>query len=204
MAFSKQFENGLDRLFRERTDWLRSELGLRQPGKPPKFGRKKVNRGIQQLQLLASQAFSRRLAKSAFEDHTTERRTWQVKGHHRNEKKRLFKKWFRKTFGPTRTRGCVYSFWGGGKYLYVGRTGHGGGRPSAHFKEFWFSHTTRITIFSVRGRSQLPKIECLAIHRFRPKYNTNTASTKKWTKACPLCQIHSAIENELRDIFRLR
>lgn len=202
MAFSRQFEKSLDKLFRERTAWLRSKLGLKRPGKPPQFSRKKVNKGIRKLQELASEAFSKGLAKSAFEDHVSERRSWHVKGHGRREKRQLFSRWFKDTFGEA--HGCVYSFWNGKKCLYVGRTGRGGSRPSHHFKSYWFSYATRVTIFGVRGKSNLPMVECLAIHYFSPSYNSNSASTKKWTKACPLCEIHKAIELELRSIFRLR
>ena len=203
MAFSKQFEKGLYKLFRERTHWLRSKVGLKRPGKPSRFTQKKVSRGIKNLQLLASQAFSHKLAKSAFEDHVSATKTWHVKGHGRPEKIKLFKQWFRLTFGSTR-RGYVYSFWNKNKCIYVGRTGRGGGRPSDHFNVFWFSQVAFVKIFRVKGKSQVPKVECLAIHRFQPTYNSNVAATKKWTKACPLCEIHKAIESELRDIFRFR
>jgi len=202
MAFSRQFERQLDRLFRKRTQWLRSKLGLKRTGKPPIFSRRVVNRGISRLQDLALNAFAWRLAKSTFDEHVSERRNWQVKGRGRDEQIKHFRRWFKPDFGNA--RGHVYSFWSGQKSLYVGRTGRGGGRPASHFKTFWFSRASRVTIFRVRGRKNLPRVECLAIHHFRPVYNTNTASSKKWTKSCPLCDIHEAIEGELRDIFRLR
>lgn len=68
-AFSKQFEKTLDELFRQRTRWLRKELGVTKIGKPPIFSRRKVNEGIEKLQKLASDAFSHKLAKSEFEEH---------------------------------------------------------------------------------------------------------------------------------------
>lgn len=64
MAFSKEFERELNRLFRLRTHWLRSELGAKGAGKPPQFGRKKVDKGIERLQLLASGALALKLAKA--------------------------------------------------------------------------------------------------------------------------------------------
>jgi len=66
MAFSKTFERELNNLFRQRTDWLRRKLGAKGAGKPPKFGRKKVNAGIRRLQEKASDALARKLAKAEF------------------------------------------------------------------------------------------------------------------------------------------
>jgi hypothetical protein len=202
MAFSKQFVKTLDELFRRRTHWLRSELGLVKPGQPPKFGRKKVDDTISKLQEIASNAFARKLAKTEFEKHTPKRKLWHINGHGRDDKKTRFNNWYKKI--GISTKGCVYVFWGNGNTLYVGKTGSGGSRPSSHFEKYWFSNVKRVTIYAVKSKSQIPKLECLAIHHFRPIHNKNKAATKKWTKACPLCKIHHSIENELRSIFRLR
>jgi hypothetical protein len=202
MAFSKQFEKALDELFKQRTHWLRADLGFAKPGKPPKFGRERVNKGIARLQELASNAFSRTLAKTQFNRYVKRKKQWFVKGHGWEEKKKLFKEWYKKLEVQT---GCVYAFWDrNNRCLYVGRTGAGGTRPSNHFDKFWFKDSKRITIYEVAGRSHIPKIECLAIHHNQPRYNKNTPATKKWTKACPLCKIHKSIEQELRQFFRLK
>jgi hypothetical protein len=114
----------------------------------------------------------------------------------------LFEKWFKEKF--PRLKNYVYVFWGNKKKcLYVGKTGKGGSRISSHFIKHWFGSTRRIDIFSSTA-SQIPKLECLAIHHFEPVYNKNKAATKNWTKKCPLCTIHKDIEKELRKIFRLR
>jgi hypothetical protein len=203
MAFSKQFVKALDGLFHQRTHWLRSELGLAKPGKPPKFDRKKVDKGINKLQEIATNAFAHKNAKTEFEKHVSKRKSWHIKGHGRNDKKNRFNHWYKKI--GISAKGCVYVFWGNGrKTVYVGKTGSGGSRPSSHFEKFWFSSVKRVTIYAVKSKSQIPKLECLAIHRFQPIYNKNKAATKKWTKACPLCEIHRSIESELRSIFRLR
>lgn len=203
MAFSKSFERELNSLFRRRTDWLRRKLGNSKAGKPPGFGRKRVNAGIRRLQAVASNALAHKLAKSEFNEHVASRRNYHVKGRGPDDKKARFEKWFRANFG--KARGLVYAFWGNhAKCIYVGRTGSRGSRPSSHIEKFWFSGVKRITIFAVRGRSHTPKLECLAIHHLQPARNKNKAATKKWTKACPLCTTHRYIENELRNIFRFR
>jgi hypothetical protein len=202
VAFSKTFDRELNKLFLQRTDWLRRKLGNRGVGKPPVFGRKKVNIGIKQLQDIASTALAHKLARSEFEEHVSSKKNFHVRGHGREDKKRQFEEWFARNFH--KTKGLIYAFWGKGKKcVYIGRTGSHGSRPSSHFERFWFSSVKRITIFAV-GKSHIPKLECLAIHHFQPVRNKNKASTKKWTKACPLCTTHQYIEGELRDIFRFK
>lgn len=203
MAFSKSFERELNNLFRRRTDWLRRRVGAKGAGKPPEFSRKKVGKGIRKLQTIASDAFARKLAKSEFNEHVASRKNYGVKGRGPYDKREKFEEWFATHF--RKRKGLIYVFWGNRKKcIYIGRTGSHGSRPSSHFEKFWFTGVKRITIFSVKGRSHVPKLECLAIHRFQPTRNKNKAATKKWTKACPLCTTHKHIESELRDIFRFR
>lgn len=203
MAFSKSFERELNSLFRQRTDWLRRKLGTSGAGKPPEFSRRKVGAGIRTLQTIASDSLAHKLAKSEFNEHVASRKSYFVKGRGHDDKKEKFEKWFTTCF--RKRKGLIYVFWGNRKKcIYIGRTGSHGSRPSSHFVKFWFSNVKRVTIFAVKGQSHVPKLECLAIHRFQPTRNKNKAATKKWTKACPLCTTHRYIENELRDIFRFK
>jgi hypothetical protein len=203
MAFSKSFERELNNLFRQRTDWLRRRVGAKGAGKPPELSRKKIGKGIRKLQTIASGALAHKLAKSEFIEHVASQRSYRIKGRGPYDKKEKFEKWLTTHFH--KRKGLIYAFWGNHKRcIYIGRTGSHGSRPSSHFEKFWFSGVKRITIFSVKGKRHIPKLECLAIHHFQPTRNKNKAATKRWTKACPLCTTHKYIENELRDIFRLR
>jgi hypothetical protein len=203
MAFSKTFERELNGLFRQRTDWLRRKLGHRGVGKPPKFSRSKVDAGIANLQEIASSALANKLAKSEFNEHVSSQHNYHIKGRGYQDKKDKFEIWFAAHF--QNRKGLIYAFWGThGKCVYIGRTGSHGSRPSSHFEKFWFVGVQRVTIYAVTAKSHLPKLECLAIHRFQPMRNKNKAASKKWTKACPLCTTHKYIENELRDIFRFK
>jgi hypothetical protein len=160
MAFSKEFERELSRLFRQRTHWLRSELGDKGAGKPPKFGRNKVNRGIARLQLIASAALAYKLAKAEFENHVSHRKNYQIKGWGPRDKRQQFETWFDMHF--SKRKGIVYSFWSARKKcIYVGRTGARGSRPASHFDKHWFGAVKRVTIYSVKTSSQVPKLECL-------------------------------------------
>jgi hypothetical protein len=95
MAFSKTFERKLDALFRRRTHWLRSELGAKGAGKPPQFARKNVNKGIAQLQGIASDALAHKLARAEFEEHSIAR----IKGGGPKDKKRRFEPYLGQFFG---------------------------------------------------------------------------------------------------------
>jgi len=202
MAFSKQFVKTLDELFRQRTHWLRLVLGLAKPGKPPKFNKQKIDTAIKKLQEMALDAFARNLAKTEFEKHVVKPKSWHIKGHG-NDKKKNFKKWYNDKISA---ENCIYIFWGKDRKecLWVGKTCSGSSRPSFHFDKIWFLKAKRVTIYPVQSKSQIPKLECLAIHRFRPIYNKNRAATKKWAKTCPIHKIHRSIQIELRSIFRLR
>lgn len=202
MAYVNQFVNALDELFRKRTYKLRSKIGSKIPGQPPKITKKFIDKEIANLQEIASHALANKLAKSEFYKYAYKKKAWHVKGHGIDEKKRLFEEWFRNNFPNLKT--CIYVFWRNKKCIYVGRTGSGGSRPSSHFIKFWFSNTNRIDIFPSTFASHTPKLECLAIHHFEPVRNKKRSATKKWTKECPLCAIHKNIEGQLRKIFKLK
>lgn len=96
MAHINKFENALDELFKKRTSWLRSAIGRKKPGPPPKITRRFVKNGISNLQEIASNALANKLAKSEFNKHALGKRAWHIKGFVIDEKKSLFEEWFRK------------------------------------------------------------------------------------------------------------
>jgi hypothetical protein len=98
----------------------------------------------------------------------------------------------------------VYVFWSPHECTYVGRTIRGHGRPAGWFDRIWFQPVTRVDIHSVHRQSEVPKVECLAIHLFDPKENKNWPSIGKYTKKCPICEATKEIDHELKSIFRLR
>ena len=203
MSKKNEFTRELDKLFHERTYWLRSSLGNTKPGHPPSFTCDKVSRGIEKLQWIASDILANKLAKSEFSKHAPLKRSWRVKGHGCDNKKALFAKWYNRVVHKKHE--CVYVFWGNDKCIYIGRTGNGAKRPQDHFdSKSKFSGVIKIDIYSVHSPSQLPKLECLAIHRFLPTRNKMKAANKKWTKKCPVCDFHKDIQQELRKIFRFK
>jgi hypothetical protein len=109
VAFSKTFERELNKLFHQRTDWLRRKLGAKGVGKPPEFGRNKVNAGIKKLQLIASDALAHKLAKAEFDEHVVSRKNYHIKGAGPQAKKEQFDAWFAARFKKIKTSGLIYA-----------------------------------------------------------------------------------------------
>lgn len=204
MSRAVEFKRELDRLFRRRTHWLRTALDGAKPGVPPRFRRSHVDKAIDELQGLASEALADSLARDEFESGVRFRRSWHVKrgkGRGYDEKRGAFNAWFDEQVG---IGSCIYVFWYGPDCVYVGKTVNGATRPSSHFDKVWFQSVTRIDVYATRGKRVLPALECLAIHRFQPRVNRFRPAAHKWTRRCSLCDTHRWIEQEVRSLFRLR
>jgi hypothetical protein len=199
-----RFKNVLFALFTKRTFWLMKAIAGNVPKRPPTFKRTTISNAIPILQDIATECLVHDLAKKEFNLIVRDKKSWHVtrnKGWGWREKKQSFNKWFIKNIYY---KNCIYVFWSNKKCIYVGRTIRGKGRPQSHFDKSWFTPVTRIVIFSTTAPTNVPKLECLAIHRFKPKENGIRASIPKWAKRCPLCEIHLLISNELRAIFAFK
>ena len=200
LAFNRQ----LDGLFHQRTYRLRSLVSKPGRGRTPEFNRAKITRGIRELQQLASNCLATQYARREFDTTVDQHKKWQItasKGRGWREKQRAFGRWYANKIDH---RNCIYVFWQRSKCLYIGKTVRGRGRPQSHFSKIWFPKATRVDIYSTSQKSQVPRLECLAIHRFQPSENQQRAATKKWTKKCPVCVVHAEIRWELRRIFSLK
>jgi hypothetical protein len=204
MKAQKQFEQELDRVFKERTHWLRQAVVGARPGKPPTFDKSKLSKRIEKLQFIASQCLVDEVVRSEFDRLVNEKRQWHPKrgkGKGIEEKKRSFDDWFDLSIlFPN----YVYIFWADSNCKYVGRSVRGKGRPQQHFEKYWFAPVTRIDVYSTSKASEVPKLECLAIHRFNPSENKKCAAMRKWSKKCPICSVNKLIKDELCNIFRFK
>ncbi len=201
MAHLKQFQTKLDNLFRAHTNPLRTQLGLKIRGKKTVVNRSKVQKTIKELQNIASQIIQGRIARIKFDQNIKKSHSRKLFGRGVKAQSRNLEQWISKTFEDHSN--FVYVFWRGKECLYVGRTGNGGKRPSAHLSHKW-CNATRIKIYAARTPSQTPMLECLAIHRFKPKKNVARASMVKWQKKCPICKLNKEIANELHWIFAFK
>jgi len=199
-----EFHKKLDNLFKLRTSWLRRAVDKGIKTKPKILDAKRRREGINELQRIATECLCSEMSKNEFAATVQKKKQWHCtrnKGWSRTQKRKHFDQWFQK-YIPFKN--CIYIFWKGRKAIYVGRTIKGKGRPQSHFSKFWFNGITRIDIFSTSQASQVPKLECLAIHNFEPQQNGQKASIPKWAKKCPVCEVRHLIETELRDIFSFK
>lgn len=199
-----EFHSELDALFERRTSWLRKVVDKGIKSRPKVFDKNKRRKAIERLQNLATEALARDLAKKEFNKIVDKKKQWgctKSKGWGRAEKQEHFNIWFQKHIP---FKNCIYIFWKEKHAEYAGRTLRGKGRPQSHFDKFWFTGVKRIDIYSTSQASEVPKLECLAIHRFKPRQNGVKASTPKWAKKCPVCEAHKFIREELNKIFALK
>jgi hypothetical protein len=103
VANVNQFNNALDDLFRKRTYKLRSKIGSKILGQPPKITRKFIKKEILNLQEIASHVLANKLVKTEFKKHTHKKKAWHVKGHGVDGKKEVFEKVVFMCFGETRS-----------------------------------------------------------------------------------------------------
>jgi hypothetical protein len=202
MSHQGKFNHRLDRLYEKRTGWLRTVLTKANPGPVPTLTKNQRERAIDRLQGIASDALASKMARKEFHRSVRKRKTWMTKGRGTEKKRAEFKTWARRKID--RDSGKVYVFWHEKKCCYVGRTRGRGSRPSQHFKRGWFKGTTRIDVYMAPKKGDIPRLECLAVHRFLPSRNKVKASKQNWTPKCPLCALHKKIKVELRRIYKFR
>jgi hypothetical protein len=202
MSHQAKFNRRLDRLYRKRTGWLRTVLTKANPGPVPALTKNQREDTIKKLQEIASHALVKRVARKEFHRSVEKRKTWMTKGWGTEEKRKNFRAWARRKID--KDSGKVYVFWNGKKCRYVGRTRGRGSRPSQHFKRGWFKGTTRIDVYMAARKGEIPRLECLARHRFLPSRNKIKVAEENWTPKCPVCVLHKEIKTELRSIFRFR
>lgn len=159
MPSPREFETGLDTLFRQYTEGLRRDAGKRSRRRVTKFDRRKLRSRIERLVQIATEVELKGDGRKCFAGTSSEKRQWHAKrgkGWGLEAKKKTFRDWYdENVYG----RNCIYIFWAKRKCVYVGRTGAGGRRPHAHFEKYWFRSVTRIDIYIINGKRQLPMAE---------------------------------------------
>jgi len=203
MSFSKEFERELDEMFSYRTNELRNLFKQNKTSKNLRITRTFVTEKITTLNEIATDKFIDQLYREEYNSDIKKKKCWKVNGRGYKEKKEYFKAWFNKHFSNHQR--LIYIFWGkNGSAVYVGRTGIGGSRPTHHFIKVWFQKVKSVHVFAASSIKQINKLECLAIHRYRPTENLKKSSSGYRSQVCPVCRIHLNIEKEIRHIFSIR
>ena len=198
-----QFDQELDKLYQSRTAVLR-HLVRKPSGRSLSFSQAKRRKAEESLKGIYSRARGPSAFRQHFRSGGVQKKQWHPKrgkGWGTDDRKRNFKIWYGDNI---RDNNCIYIFWAGKRCMYVGRTVRGRGRPQQHFEKGWFARVTRIDIYATGSPSEIPRLECIAIHNFDPIKNKRKASKAKWTKKCTICKGLKTIERELQQIFGQR
>lgn len=195
----KRFDRKLKDLFDRRTHWIRSQMRKPTVGKPPTFSRKHVDEAIEYLTGLVEASLVKEYV--SWGEIFDGKRQWHSKGWGAEKKRKQFLNWYDKEVDNDN---CVYVFWASKTCRYVGRTLHGKNRPQAHFYKAWFPGVTRVDIYYSKTKRNIPKLECLATHRFKPSHSKIKPSTKKWFSRCPICEAKKMVRSDVRSMFRFR
>ena len=163
----------------------------------------KIENTIIQLQKISNDILVRDAFTNEFNKNVLQEKRWHTKnkGWGRIKKIKSFNKFFK---NKIHFENYIYVFLYGKKCKYAGRSLAGGTRPETHFEKYWFDGVTRINIYSTSQPTQVPKLECLAIHKFEPSVNRNKPSFSKGDKLCPICENERYIKQELKSMFKLR
>lgn len=197
MALHTQFHRKLDKLWERRTDELRAlikpKIGMRLG-----FTRKLRNKTIGELLDIATEILVRKVAKRELYDLIVGRSLHRIRGRGLDGRGNDLVAFARRLRGP-----IIYAFWRGKRCLYVGK-GQKPSRLAGYQRHAFQTKSDRVEVFSIRTKSQLPKAECLATHRFRPRHNRVKPARVRWGKRCPVCRRHDEIKHLLSALFPMR
>ena len=199
MALTNHLINKLDTLWKRRTADLRAVLIPRRAGQPTKFTRRVRDRLINELLADTTKLLLRREGQTEFKRIAPHRCLTQIRGRGLLNRGRNMLDWAEANL----TGSIIYVFWKGKKCLYVGK-GESKRRLKDYEKSAYLKEGTCVEVFLVKGKSQLGKAECLAIHLFNPRDNRKRAAKEKWGKECPVCRKHDLIRDELNALFKMK
>lgn len=197
--YQRTFDKALDRLFAKRIDRLKGEVWANKPGPSAELNRRKIDKYIENLQEIIEKALSKKNYHSELKNCGVKKCTWTISGYGTAEKIKRFRKFYKKRID---VRECFYAIYNKEKCIYIGSTEKSGeGRPTNHFDKKWFPSKGLIRVFYGMSKSHVLKLECLAIHVFKPTKNDKTPPKKKWQSKCEICRKQRLLEKEIRDIF---
>lgn len=173
---------------------MREKIGLKAHTREKSWSRTIRDRGINELIDLTTHVL---LPAAKKEVRRTARKSALKKLSGRGDQKRFSRliNWARTLRGP-----IIYSFWRRKHCLYIGK-GNNWRRLMYYSKSLYLRDADHVRIYLIRGRSQLPKAECLFIHLLNPRDNKQKAAHVKWGKSCPICKTHDFLRSELKVLF---
>jgi len=195
---ARRFLRLLDDLQQRRAGKLRRMVVGGTKGPKREFSGKVRSKLTRKMMDAAGEVLVRRYARPEFRKTIGRGRQRHIKGHGIKKRFDCIWEWAkRKLDGP-----IVYTFWRGKKCLYAGK-GNSYRRLWSYRKTIYLKEADLLEVWEVKKR-ELPKVECLAVHLFEPRYNEVKPARVKYSKKCPVCQRLRKIKRELRSLFRLK
>lgn len=199
MSYKKEFEKGLDKLWKYRRDNFLAIVGGQHRRK---MSRKEREKEIKNLSNLVIETMIRD-KKIRQEFNQTTKKIKRLKISKGNLQKR-FNKFFQRAIEKIHNRKFIYIFWGKEKKcLYVGESRRGIRRLRGYRRSIIFKEARKVEI-RVPVPKGLAKLECMAIHILKPKYNEIKGPKRKYARKCPICRNTKRIRKELRNVFAIK
>ena len=196
---AKRFSRLLDELWQRRTGALRRLVPGAAKGKRKKFTKKKKDQLVRKMLDAAHQVLVQRYARKELKKAAGKSRRKRIKGFGIQDRYKRMREW-----ADSKLRGpIVYSFWRGKKCLYVGK-GKSPRRLRSYKKSIYLKEASLLRVWEVGAQKRLPKVECLAVHLFKPRDNLIGPARKKWAQKCPVCHSLRKIKKDLKHLFSMK
>lgn len=197
MKTESEFKKELKNTLFDRAHPIFRELGIKKVSQDRDWTRKYREERIQRLWEIAEKMLLPQ-ANRELNEYISSRKLKMFRGPKKVRGERLYS-WAKENFpkGP-----ILYIFWKKDRCIYVG-TGDSNYRIGNYRKSKYIdrSEADSLEIFSVRGKSNKPRVECLACHIFKPKDNQNSPSKKKYSKTCYICHKKKLIRSRLQALL---
>jgi len=199
MSYKKEFEKGLNNLWKYHRDNFLVILGGKRRRKMSRKGREKEIKNLSNL--VIETMIRNKKIKEEFSQTTERIKSLRIpKGNLRNR----FNKFLQRATKKIHDRKFIYIFWGNDKKcLYVGESKVGVGRLRGYRRSIIFKEARRTEI-RVPVPKGLTKLECMAIHILKPKYNEIRGPKTKYARKCPICKSTKRVKKELRNVFAIK
>lgn len=188
----EQFKDALANLFDRRRDWLAAELyrssGLPRHGRPREFRRTHVYATLDELlELIVMAPPVWRMVADEFDYRYSKYYTFHTRRFRGHDAKRpAMRDWWWNTLELPDN--AVYVYRDGFQELNAGSTINGASRASEQFETYRGWSARFVDAYLPRTKRNLVSLECLAIHRYSPKYNKVRAGRRAGAfEECPVC-----------------
>jgi hypothetical protein len=197
MKMESEFKRVLQKALFDRAHPIFRELGIRKVSQHQDWTREYREECVQRLWVIAEKMLLAK-AEEEFDRYVYGRRLKRIRGPKQERGEQLYG-WARDNFpiGP-----ILYIFWKKDKCIYVG-TGENNYRIRDYKKSKYMdrSEADSLEIYSIHGKSNRARVECLACHIYNPKDNLNSPSKPKYSKACYICHKKKIIHSRLHELL---